>query len=555
MIGPDRLSRWTPDPGDRPEVRDITCGDLLDEAAGRHADRTAIAYPAYDDPALGVRWTYAQLRARARRAGRAMLASGLRSGDRFAIWATNLPEYMLVQFGAAYAGVTLVPLNPLLRAREVEYILARSGARGQFVEPENRGTSLWDAAGKAMLGAPDATLRIALTGSAEYGDARWDTWLESARDVDESLLDAASPGDLAQIQFTSGTTGAPKGAALTHRGLVNNARMFAARGGLHEQTRMCSGMPMFHCGGCVLITMGTIAAGGTQYPLVTFDARKALDTIAAESIDYVGFVPTMLLAVEEEHDRGGGSLETVEHVASGGTVVPPELGQRWRERFGVTFSITYGMTEASPVITQSDPRDPFELQLTCGRALPHVEWDVVDPATRRPVALGEQGEVRTRGWLVMRGYFGDEAQTRTAISDDGWLATGDLGVMDGEGYLRITGRAKDVVIRGGENVYPAEVESAICEIAGVLDANVIGVPDTRYGEVCCAFVRLEEPDSLDADALRRALSGRIARFKIPTHIRIVDAFPLTPSGKVQKFRLREQFLAEAVDAPTVGAPK
>jgi acyl-CoA synthetase (AMP-forming)/AMP-acid ligase II len=304
-------------------------------------------------------------------------------------------------------------------------------------------------------------------------------------------------------------------------------------------------MPMFHCGGCVLTTMGTLCAGGALLPLVAFDPRRALDIIAAESVDHLGAVPTMLLAIEEELDRRGGSLETVRRIATGGSVVPPEVGQRWQKRFGVSFTVTYGLTEASPLITQSLPTDPADLQLTCGRGIAHVEWDVVDPQTRERRPLGEEGEIRTRGWHVMQGYFGDEDATRDAISEDGWLATGDLGVMDEHGYLRITGRAKDVVIRGGENIYPAEVESAIRDLDGVLDANVVGVPDDRYGEVCCAYVRRADGTELGEAELREQLAGRLARFKIPTHFRFVDEFPLTPSGKVQKFRLREAFLAEA----------
>jgi acyl-CoA synthetase (AMP-forming)/AMP-acid ligase II len=293
-------------------------------------------------------------------------------------------------------------------------------------------------------------------------------------------------------------------------------------------------MPQSHCGGSVLATMGAFAIGATLMPLVTFDPRKAIDTIDAELAQVLCAVPTMLLAIEAERDRAGGSLASLERVVTGGSLVPPEIARRWQDRYDVSFSITYGLTEASPVITQSSPSDPLELQVgTVGRALPHVEFDVLD------------GEVRVRGWQVMAGYFGNEEATAEAITREGWLRTGDLGEIDAEGYLRITGRAKDMIIRGGENLYPAEIETALRAIDGVVDAAVIGVPDGRYGEVPAAFVRLANGTTLDAQGMRDALSGRLARFKIPAHLRVLEAFPLTGSGKVQKFKLLERFEAEA----------
>jgi len=525
----------------------MTCGDLLDEAAGRRPEHEAVVLSAYEDRGLNVRWTYAELRERAREAGRALIACGLRPGDRMAVWATNLPDWLLLQFGAAYAGTVLVPLNPLLRAAEVAYVLGRSGARAIFVEPHNRGVSLWDMVAEAAVEAPGVTLRVALGNAPDDAGPSWAQWLAGADGVEDAALPGAAPGDLAQIQFTSGTTGFPKGAALTHRGLANNARMYSARAEMDGDSRHVTGMPLFHCGGCVLSAMGTFAAGGTLMPLVTFDAARAVRTIEAERATFLAAVPTMMLAVEEEHDRGGGSLASLTRVGTGGTVVPPEVGRRWAERFGVTFTNTYGLTEASPVITQSSPSDDLARQLTCGPALANVEWDVADPTTGEEVPVGRPGEVRTRGWLVMREYFGDPEATAAAITPDGWLRTGDLGVMDADGYLQITGRAKDMVIRGGENVYPAEIESALRELTGVLDANVIGVPDERYGEVCAAFVRLAEGAELTHESMRQALSQRLARYKVPAYLRVVDAFPVTPSGKVQKFRLRELFLQEPAE--------
>jgi fatty-acyl-CoA synthase len=522
-----------------PQLRRLTCGALLDEAAEAWPDRDALVYAAYDEE---VRFTYPQLRERSREVGRALLGAGVQGGDRVAVWATNLPEWLLLQFGCAYAGAVLVPLNPLYRTAEVAYVLRTAQASMLLVEPANRGVSLWDMAVEAAGEAPTVRSLVAI-GEGVGGTHSWEAFLAAGDDVDDERLDAAAPdpGDLAQIQFTSGTTGAPKGAMLRHGALTDNARLFAHRAEWQAGWGVCSGMPQFHCGGSVLATMGSLSVGARFMPLVTFDARKAIDTVDGEKAQVLCAVPTMLLAIEAALESGGGSLQTLERIVTGGSLVPPEIARRWHERFGVTFSITYGLTEASPVITQSSPSDTLELQVTTvGRPLPHVECDVADVSTGESLAAGCEGEVRVRGWQVMAGYFGDESATAEAITPDGWLRTGDLGRFDEDGYLRITGRAKDMIIRGGENLYPAEIETALRSIDSVVDAAVVGIPDPRYGEVPAAFVRLVDGATLDVETMRAALDGRIARFKVPAHLRIVDAFPLTASGKVQKYRLREQ---------------
>jgi fatty-acyl-CoA synthase len=507
-----------------PELRRLTCGALLDAATATWPTRDALVYCAYDD-GPGVRWSFHELSTRARSVAEALAASGAKPGDRVAVWATNLPEWLLLQFGCAYAGVVLVPLNPLYRAAEVEYVLRKAEVSLLLVEPANRGTDLLAIAHEIAAGLPDLREVVAIGGDA------WDEFVARS----DGAPDAAVSGDdIAQIQFTSGTTGAPKGAMLRHGALTDNARLFAHRAEWASGWRVCSGMPQFHCGGSVLATMGAFAVGATLMPLVTFDPRKAIDTIDTELAEVLCGVPTMLLAIEAELERSGGSLQSLERVVTGGSLVPPEIARRWHDRFGVSFSITYGLTEASPVITQSSPSDPLELQVgTVGKALPHVEFDVAE------------GEVRVRGWQVMAGYFGDGDATAEAITSDGWLRTGDLGRIDAHGYLRITGRAKDMIIRGGENLYPAEIEAALRAVDGVVDACVVGVPDDRYGEVPAAFLRARADVALDADAIRAALDGRIARFKIPAHVVVVDEYPLTGSGKIQKFKLRDQFVAMA----------
>jgi acyl-CoA synthetase (AMP-forming)/AMP-acid ligase II len=269
-----------------------------------------------------------------------------------------------------------------------------------------------------------------------------------------------------------------------------------------------------------------------------------VETVDAESATSLGAVPTMLIALEEEVDRSGGSLQSVDVVVTGGSPVPVDVERSWIERFGVRFTVTYGMTEASPVITMSWPDDPEELQIgTCGTPLQHVEVDVVDRLTREPVPIGEQGELRARGTMIMNGYWNDEAATSATIEEGGWLCSGDLARMDEQGYISITGRAKEMIIRGGENIYPAEIEDAMRSLPGILDVSVLGVPDERYGEQVAAFVRLADGASLSEAEMRTQLVSRVARYKVPQYLRVVDEFPVTPSGKVRKFQLLEQFIA------------
>ena len=550
MLASDGRSHWLPSEDGKPPLRRLTCGQLLDEAARAWPERDALVYSAYADEGLNIRWSYPELRMRARAVGRALLGSGARPGERIALWATNLPEWLLLQFGAAYAGLVLVPLNPLYTASEVAYVLRKVEASVLFVEPRVRGRNVWEMAAEAVREAPSVRYQVAVGEPPNHAGIGWHRFLDLGHSIADAELDGVGVrgGDLAQIQFTSGTTGFPKGAMLHHAGLTDNARLFAARAQLRDHGRSCSGMPQFHCGGSVLATMGTMATGGALMPLVTFDPAKAIKTIEREGATALMAVPAMMLAMEAQLDAWD-ALSSLERVVTGGSLVPPEIARRWHRRLGVTFSITYGLTEASPVITQTNPSDPLELQVeTVGPPLPHVECDVADPATGERVAVGDQGEVRVRGWQVMAGYFGDDQATREAITEEGWLATGDLGRIDAQGYVRITGRAKDMIIRGGENIYPAEIEAALRTLDGVVEAFVVGVPDDRYGEVPAAFVRLDPGTTLTLEDLRASLADRLGRYKLPAYLRVVTELPLTASGKVQKFKLREQFVAERVSA-------
>jgi len=546
MPFPDpKLSRWVPEPDAEPALRDLTVGGLLDESIERWPDQEAIVFSAYDDLGIAARWTYAELGARARRVGKALIASGIEPGERFGIWATNLPEWLELQFGAAYAGVVIVPMNPLYRANEVEFVLAKARAAACFVLPEDRGASLWEIAAKAAAGIDSVRLLVPL-GEARDGSPSWEEWLASGDAVDEDKLErrreAVRAEDTSQIQFTSGTTGFPKGAELTHGGIVNNARLFAHKATLRENGKHSNPMPYFHCGGCVMATLGSVYRGMTQLPAIKFEPGRINQTIESERATSVSLVPTMMIALEEEVVKSGRDLSSLEVVVGGGSPVPPEVMQRWIENYGIGMANTYGMTECSPVICETLPGDPIDLQTTTvGPPLPHIEVEIVTPGTTDPVPVGVPGELRSRSSMVMKGYWDNPEETAAAIDDDGFMRSGDLAKMDENGYVSITGRAKEMIIRGGENIFPAEIEHAVRALDQVADVAVIGVPDDRYGEVCCAYVRLAEGQTLETEEFKLLLTGRIARYKIPAFLRKIDELPLTPSGKVQKFKLKEMF--------------
>jgi acyl-CoA synthetase (AMP-forming)/AMP-acid ligase II len=543
------ISHWFPDPAERPEMVDLTVGGLLDRSVELWPDHEAIVFSSYEDMGISARWTYAELRQRARRVGRALIASGIEPGERFGIWATNIPEWLELQFGAAYAGAVVVPMNPLYRASEVEFVLDKAKASACFVLPENRGASLWDITVAASADLDHVRLLVPIGDAPAGGGPSWDEWLAAGDAVDEDRLERrrreVRSTDTSQIQFTSGTTGFPKGAELSHGGIVNNGRLFAHRATMRQHGRHSNPMPYFHCGGCVMSTLGSIATGSAQMPAVTFDPERMSRTIEEEGCTSASMVPTMMIGLEEQVDRDGRDLSSLEIIVTGGSPVPTEVTHRWMERFGVRINNTYGMTEASPVICASRPQDTEELQTaTVGPPFPHVEVDIVEPGGTERLPIGVEGELRSRSAMVMKGYWDNEEATAEAIGSDGFLRSGDLATMDENGYVSITGRAKEMIIRGGENIYPAEIENAIRELPAVADVAVIGVPDQRYGEVCAAYVRLVEGASLTQEELRQQMQGRVARYKIPAHLRVMDPLPLTPSGKVQKFKLREHFLGE-----------
>jgi fatty-acyl-CoA synthase len=545
-------AHWVPDPDTQPTLREMTICDLLDEAVACWPERDALVYR-YPEAGLDLRWSFAELGARVRAVAAALIAAEVQHGDRIAVWATNVPHSLLLQLAAAHVGAIYCPLNPLYREAEVAYVLGVAEATCHFVEPFNRGTSLWEAALAAASELPKLELHVALGEAPDDRGTSWDTWLAAGDHVSAEEIETrrrrATPQDIHQLQFTSGTTGFPKGVALRGGAFCNQVRLMNDRADLDAGPRV-NPMPFFHTAGCIMGNLSCIASGAANVPALTFDPARIVALIEAEQAHTLGGVPTMLLAIEDYVNASGADIGSLRRVISGGSLVPVDLARRWIERWDVRFSISYGLTENHPIITLSDPRDPLDLQVaTCGIPLPHMEVDIVRPESHERVAVGEEGELRTRGWSTMSGYWGDPAATREVLGQDGWLRTGDLGSMDADGYFRVTGRSKEMIIRGGENISPAATEEAMRELHAVADVSVVGVPDERYGEECCAFVRLKPGASLSVEEMRERLGESLARYKIPRYLVEVDELPTTPSGKIQKFKLRDRWVAQHREQP------
>ena len=518
-------------PADESEpVLDLTVGQLLRDAAAEVPDRTALI-------GGGQRWTYAELLADAERVAATLLAR-FSPGERVAVWAPNRPEWVQLEFGAALAGVVLVTVNPAYRASELAYVLGQSGASGIFFEREFRGNPM--AATLDGVRADLPALRHAIS---------FDDWSQFMAESPASTeLPVVAPTDPAQIQYTSGTTGFPKGALLHHRGITNNARFTAERLEVQPGDVWINPMPLFHTGGCVLGALGSVSMRATHVPVLTFDPALVLELIETECGNVMGAVPTMLIAIMEHPDFSKRDLSSLRAVLSGGSTVPAELVRRIESTLGIRFGIVFGQTEASPVITQTRlDDDPDDKALTIGQPLPQTEVKIVDPSTGDVVPVGEIGELCTRGYLVMLGYYEMPDATAAAIDEDGWLHTGDLCSMDERGYGKVEGRLKDMIIRGGENLYPREIEELLFTHPAVAEVAVVGIPDEKWGEQVAAFVRRPADATAAAtteEELRLFVRERLAPQKAPRYWVFVDEFPLTPSGKIQKFALRDKFLSE-----------
>ena len=514
-----------------PEVRDLTIGDLLREAAAAAPEQIAFV-AGTPDPAQRRAWTYAEMLSESERVART-LAQLFEPGERVAIWAQNLPEWILVEFGAAMAGVILVTINPSYQVDELAYVLNQSKSAGIFVIPEFRGNPMLKSLKSVQAECPTLRRIIRLD--------EWEDFLNSAPEAQP--LPDVQPMDPAMIQYTSGTTGFPKGALLHHKGLVNNGAHVLDTMGVVEGDVWVTTMPLFHTGGCVVCVLGAVAKRATQVVVEVFEPGLVLEIIEQYRATSMVAVPTMLIAMLDHPTFSERDLSSIRTLTSGGSTVPAALVERFEQDLGATFTIVFGQTECSPVASMTHPDDTLiDKANTLGPPMPNVEVKIVDPETGETVRCGELGEYCTRGYHIMHEYFEMPEATATTIDAEGWLHTGDLASMDDRGYTKIEGRLKDMIIRGGENIYPRELEELLFKHPTVGEAAVVGLPDERLGEIVGAFIRAAKGESLDREQLFAYLREHLSPQKTPKHWYQLDEFPLTGSGKIQKFVLREQWV-------------
>lgn len=512
-------------------VLETTVGGVLRAQAAARPEAEALV-EADIAGAIGRRWTYGALLADAERLARALL-SRFRPGERIVVWAPNAPEWVVLEYAAGLAGLTLVTANPAYRPRELKYVLEQSRSVGLFLVREFRGNPM------AAIAAEVAAEVPALREVTDLEDA---AALYAGYDPVTPLPDV-QPGDPVQIQYTSGTTGFPKGVVLHHRGVTNSARFTHLRHGAQAGDTVLNVMPMFHIAGCAMTTLGACQSGERMILARLFDAARVLDLIEAERVDYVLGVPTMLVALIEAQAAQPRDLSSVRLVCSGGSLVPAELIRATRATLGREYQTVYGQTEGQLLTLSRSDDAPADIEATVGQPLPQIEVSIRDPRTNTVVAVEAVGEVCIRGYSVMLGYNDNPEATAAAIDAEGWLHTGDLGALDARGYVRITGRVKEMIIRGGENLFPAEIENVLLEHPSVAEVAVVGAPDERWGEVVVCFLRLAPGARLDRTALVAHCRERISPQKTPVHWVTVQDWPLTGSGKIQKFVLRDRFVA------------
>ena len=518
-----------------------TIGDNLDATAARFGDREALV-----EFSTGRRWTYRGLVAEIDAVALGLDAMGVRTGDRVGIWAPNRAEWMLVQYATAKIGAVLVNVNPAYRTHELAYVLQDAGISVLVSAAEFRTSDY-----RAMVAEvrPECA---ALREVVFLGDPAWDDLVDTGRTADSARLAeiaaGLTPEDPINIQYTSGTTGFPKGATLTHRNLLNNG-FFVGEGCRYtEHDRICVPVPYYHCFGMGMGNLAATSHGATVViPAPGFDPAATLAAVQAERCTSLYGVPTMFIAELGLPDFASYDLSSLRTGIMAGSPCPVEVMRRVVDEMGMEeVTICYGMTETSPVSTQTGADDDLERRTsTVGRVHPHVEVKVVDPVTGATVPRGGTGEFCTRGYSVMKGYWNDPEKTAGVLDDDGWMHTGDLAVMDEDGYLNIVGRLKDMVIRGGENVYPREIEEFLHTHPDIVDAQVIGVPDEKYGEELMAWVTLRPgAEPLTAESLRAYCTGRLAHYKVPRYVKVVDEFPMTVTGKIRKVEMRAASITE-----------
>ncbi|MFF1552437.1 AMP-binding protein [Rhodococcus qingshengii] len=533
------LPSYTSGVWDGPMLGD-TIGDNLDRTVAAHGDRDALI-----DHASGRRWTYREFAEQVNGLAAGLLSRGVGKGDRVGIWAPNCPEWTFTQYATAKIGAILVNINPAYRSHELQYVLEQAGISTLVSAASFKTSDYASMIETVRPQCPDLT-SVLLLGSPEWDAVLADGLVAQASDPAPlaAAQAALSADDAINIQYTSGTTGFPKGATLSHHNILNNGYFVGELCHYSEVDRVCIPVPFYHCFGMVMGNLACTSHGAAMViPGPAFDPRASLEAVQAEKCTSLYGVPTMFIAELALPDFDSFDLSSLRTGIMAGSPCPVEVMKQVIDRMGMSeVSICYGMTETSPVSLQTRSDDSIEQRTeTVGRVGPHLEIKIVDPATGLTVPRGEPGELCTRGYSVMLGYWENPEKTAEAIDAARWMHTGDIGVMDEAGYVAITGRIKDMVIRGGENVYPREIEEFLYTHPDILDAQVIGVPDAKYGEELMVWVQMREgADDLDADSVRAFCTGKLAHYKIPRYVHVVDEFPMTVTGKVRKIAMREQ---------------
>lgn len=523
-------------PAESGEIREVTVCDTIRNAARTVPDRLALVN-CLPDVTNRQEWTYAEFLADVERVARALLAH-YQPGDRIAIWAPNSAQWIVLQQGIAMAGMVLVALNPAYRAREMQFVLSQSESVAVFLVDSHHDFDMRGMVDQMRSGLPH------LRNVHSLSD--WDSFLESGDPATE--LPEIAPGDVVQIQYTSGTTGFPKGAVLHHMGLVNEATFVAERAGMSDGGVYINSMPMYHIGGGAVTSFGAWAKRGTFVILPAFDPAHMIEAFETYRGTHTLVVPTMLIAMLDHPDLDRRDMSSLQSILSGASAVPASLVRRTIARLDCQFSILFGQTEAHGVVSQTRVTDsPEDQSETVGQPLPQLEMKIADPVTGEPTALGVAGEICVRGYQNMIEYYNMPEETVQTIDDEGWLHMGDIGTLDSRGFLRVTGRVKDMIIRGGINLYPAEIEEALTDHPAIASAAVIGTPDEKWGEQVSAFVKVREGhEQPSVFELTEFLRQQLAPHKTPVFWKFVNDLPMTPTGKIQKFVLRDRVIDGSV---------
>lgn len=556
---PGKISQSYAFRGSEKPLIGMTVGEMFDEIAEKYPDNDALV-----SIHQGIRYTYRQLQQEVNRAAKGFIALGLKKGDRLAIWATNNAEWVITQFATAKAGIVMVNINPAYRTHELEYALRQSEAQAlllldrfktsdyvqMFYEvcPEAKESKLGQISSQKL---PFLKTAVLLRGERQPGMYTWDEVMKMGDGLQDDVLlerqENLDFDDPINIQYTSGTTGFPKGVVLTHHNLVNNGYFIGECMDFTDKDRLCIPVPFYHCFGMVLSNLACMTHGATMVlPAEYFDPVSTMSAIEKERCTALHGVPTMFIAELEHPDFKKFDFSSLRTGIMAGSPCPIEFMKKVNTLMNMReVVITYGQTEASPGITMSSTDDSLDLRVsTIGRPMPHTEMKIVDPKTGKMVPRGETGEICARGYMIMRCYYNNPVATDQAVDKEGWLHTGDLGTLDTEDYCKITGRLKDMVIRGGENIYPREVEEFLYTHPAISDVQVIGVPDLKYGEELMAWVKLKDGQKAAPEEIKAFCKGKIAHYKIPRYIKFVDSFPMTVTGKIQKYKMREESIKE-----------